>query len=295
MLVLGVVACKATLGLEASATIAGQQAQVKISYDGRDVNAERLPANERTDVKFFDAKGKSLEPGATGVGQGQKVPVPQGASYCEVSGASGATSCTGCTPPAGGGGGGGMAERHEQPDAIAVAGSGPQGLSKHVPVPVLAKWVYVFTLDADIDGRSVWGNVSGSFTLQGNPDAAQIHQQIEAILLGGHGTPVPSGVNVDTFVRILPEALGGRMFIADKTAAFTAMTMSWNDNAYATLGGGNTSMYAAPNGWQVIEILIPLKDFNITASGGSANHMDLSWTTVEDVRANEMHQGIIYF
>ena len=244
---------------------------------------EKLPDNTRADVKFFDAKGNEVTPGATGVAQGDKVPVPHGSTYCEISGASSAASCTGCTPP----GGGGMAE--------GIEGRLVQNLSTRIPAPPLQKWVYVYTLDADIDGSTLWGNVSGSFTLQGSPSATEIHSQIVGILSGGHGTAVPPGVNVDTFVRILPEKQGGRMFIADKTGAFTAMTMLWNGNPFAALGGRNALVSAAPNGWQVIEVFISTKDFNLTSGGGSSNHLDLSWTTAEDTIANEMHQGISYF
>ena len=57
-----------------------------------DTAAEMVSATP--DVKFFDAKGVEMAPGASGVAQGDKVPVPQGATYCEISGASSASTCT---------------------------------------------------------------------------------------------------------------------------------------------------------------------------------------------------------
>jgi hypothetical protein len=301
LLCLGVVACKALFSLEGHGTVLGQTGEVKITYDGRDVQAEKLPASNRADVKFFDANGRELAPGASGVAQGDRVPVPQGATHCEVSGASSANSCTGCAPPSGGGGGGGggMVAGDLAFDSPVVEPWGSARESADFepagPAPCSEKWVYVFTLDPDIDGSTVWGNVSGSFTVAGSPSAAQIHAAIAAILSGGHGTPVPGNVNVDTFVRILPEQLGGRMFIADQTEAFTSMSMSWNGSNYAALGMKPVSNYAAANGWKVIELFIPMTDFHITPGGGSVNSMDLLWTTAEDKTTNEMRQGIAYF
>ncbi|HUR28793.1 MAG TPA: hypothetical protein VM509_11445 [Planctomycetota bacterium] len=292
VLVLGVIACKSTLNLEADASIAGQHVEVKVTYDGRDVKAEKLPANKRADVKFFDAQGRSIDPGATGVGEGDRVPVPAGASYCEVSGASSASSCTGCAAQGGGGGGGGgMLDSNEPLCAQADAGA-KQSLSPNSPGAT--KWVHVFTLDPDIDSSSVWNNVAASFTLQGNPSASEIHQSIEPMLRGGHGTPVPAGVEVDTFVRMFGEALGGRMFVADVTAGFSSLSMTWNGAPYATLGDGNTRTFPAPNGWQVIEIFVPLGNFNVSPAGGSSNSVDLLWTTSEDSRPNRLTQGFTF-
>ena len=167
----------------------------------------------------------------------------------------------------------------------------PRACARHTG----AKWVYVYTLDPDVDGSTAWGNVSGSFALQGSPDADQIHKLIEAILVGGHGTPVPNGVEVDTFVRLRPDALGARLVIADRTLGFTAMSMSWNGQAYGALGGEHATLFSAPNGWQGIEVFIPMTEFHVTPGGGSSNFIDLDWSTLEDHRANEMHQAVAYF
>ncbi|HTF86852.1 MAG TPA: hypothetical protein VK843_00465 [Planctomycetota bacterium] len=300
VLVIGAFACKATMSLEAAANIAGQTGTAKISYDGRDVKADELPGDSRADVRFFDAKGKELPPGANGVGENQRVAVPPGASYCEVSGASSSTSCTGCTPPPGGGGGT-MLEGGEVLAVIAVdVGAADAWTCAQSQDPDTdstgqspGKWVYVYTLKADLDGSSVWGNVSGSFTVQGTPSADEIHGLIEEILLRGHGAPVPAGVEVDTFVRILPEPLGARLRIADETQSFSSMLMQWNGSPYADLGV-NSSSYSAANGWQVIEVFIPIADFQVNPFGGTSNSMDLEWKSFEDSFPNLMHQAVTY-
>jgi hypothetical protein len=223
-LVLGVVACKSTLSVEAHGEVMGQKGAVKIRYDGGEVKADKLPPSTRADVKFFDSDGKPVDPGATGVGQGERVAVPQGASYCEVSGASSATSCTGCTGSGGGSGGGGMLDLHEHD--LAAHARADQETRKQASASAESKWVYVFTLDPDIDSSSAWGNVAASFFLSGDLSAEQIHLAIEPILRGGHGTPVPAGIVVDTYVRMLGEKLGGRLFVADVTAGFQSLTMT---------------------------------------------------------------------
>jgi hypothetical protein len=169
------------------------------------------------------------------------------------------------------------------------------GFSQRQPVSFVEKWIKVLTLDGDFDGSTAWSNVSASFVVQGNLDAAQLAGRIAGILFSGPGTAVPSDVTVLTYVRMDPEVLGARLFVADKSQAFSAMSMTWNSVNYASLGW-NSNVYTAPHGWKVCEVFVPLTDINIAVSGSPAgNRIDLAWTTYEDgAFANELHQSAWY-
>jgi len=307
---LGMTACASTFSLEAVGSVAGASGRAKIGYDGREVRAEQLPDNARADVRFYDANGNEVpNSGANGVGQGEKVLVPAGATHCTVSGASSATSCTGCAPSGGGGGGGGgpgsggggMAELPKN-DAELAALAPPVQQQRSPAIPrhpgaansIHSKWIYVFTLDGDFDGTTAWSNVMASFEVQGGLDASQMGARIAGILTAGPGAPVPNGVTVDTYVRFSPEALGGRLVVADKTHAITQAAMDWNGSPYAS-PTSNSTMYAMQNGWKVFEVFVPQADIQFATPGsGAGNRLDLTWQTFEDATPNEVHQDSYY-
>lgn len=299
--VFGAVACAASFTLESQVEVVGQKGSIKITYDGHDVKAEKLPNNDRADVKFYDANGNEIpNAGATGVAQGDKVPVPAGATHCTVSGASHASSCTGCTPPSGGGGGGGMfdaqAECADGSDTRLSAQHPPSSGQPIVRTPysLPEKWIHVFTLDGDFDGSTAWSNVSASFEVQGDFDASQLGARIAGILSSGPGAVVPGGVTIDTYVRMSRDHLGARLVVADRTYAITSASMDWNSQHFASLSA-NSTVYSAANGWKVFEVLVPLTSINIAVPGsGAGNSIDLTWTTYEDTSVNEIHQGAYF-
>jgi hypothetical protein len=164
--------------------------------------------------------------------------------------------------------------------------SGGGHLPSQSVIRVSEKWAHVYTLNGDFDDTTAWSNVSASFTIMGNLSASRIGALISPILLHGEGTFVPPNVTVDTYARLDAEARGARLVVADKTRAFTSFAMSWND-------WPKTPTYdAAPNGWKIAEVFIPLAEVNVAVPGiGAHNRLDLTWMTSEDSVLNEIHES----
>lgn len=292
----GAAGCAALFSLEADVKFVGAGGRLRLGYDGRDLKALELPGEgHRADVKFHDKDGNEIpSSGATGVAEGDRVPVPVGATHATISGASAATTCTGCANGSGGGGGGGggAAELFSSgtgPLALDPTQGAPRqligGLAQRAPVSTMTKWAYVYTLGGDVDGSTAWSNVAASFLVRGDLDAARIQARISPILNQGPGAVIPSDVTLSSYVRMDAESLGGRIFVAGKTQALSAIAMSWNGQDKLP------SIYPAPNGWQVAEVFVPLTEIQLPTTLASAtNALRVTWTTHEDATPREFEE-----
>ncbi len=293
----GAAGCAAMFSLETDIRFAGAGGRLRLAYDGRDLKALELPGNgNRADVKFQDKDGNEIPgAGASGVAEGDRVPVPNGATHAVISGASAATTCTGCAngSGSGGGGGGGGGGAAEDSDAdLSLAAIEPQqgrqligGVTQRTPVSTTSKWAYVYTLRGDVDGSTAWSNVAASFLVRGGLDASGIHARISPILHQGPGAAIGTDVTLNSYVRMDAESLGGRIFVAGKTQALGAISLNWNGIDKPTI------IYPAPNGWQVAEAFVPMAEIELPTMFASAtNTLRVTWTVLESPTPNEFEE-----
>ncbi len=220
-----IIACAGTTSFRVGANIAGAEGTAEFHHDSS-TRKVRITngTGEAMDVSFRDANGNPVGSTSHGVASGGSVDVPAGATEVVVS-----TPAT--PPPPTGGTGGHMAEIDEDGNDR----FGGVSFDCNVLAPAIG-W------DAQTDG---WNLVS-------------------PILFAGPGTPVPTNVDVVSFVRVKREKLGARIVAAD-LGRFTNFQLDWNGvYAYADLAAGHgVNAFSVANGWGVCEAFIPLADFDL--------------------------------
>lgn len=265
VLVLAVVACEGTGSIKGETEFLGAGGSIDISWNNSSATVDRTRGDARVDIVFRDAQGNEIAgSGGQGVGPGQSVAVPSGATTMTVSGPSNSTTCTGCT------GGGGMA----QGDDFTL------DQSSDVKTPV-QKWMVLFALDADMDVNAPeYGPLSNTvasfdFLVLPATTASQLFGLIAPIVIAdmGNQPAVPSYVTVNFFSRMVPDpsGLGAGIFVADRTAEFQSFAFSLDGVTRATLGW-NSVVRTAPFGWQVIETRVNANDLIFTNGGNSGAH-----------------------
>jgi hypothetical protein len=260
-----VIACTGTTSFRVGANIAGQEGSAEFNHDSSTRKVKITNSTgEPMDVGFRDANGNPVGGTTTGVPSGGSVDVPAGATEVVVT--------TPATPPSGGTGGH-MAEIGDGNGAFAAQQVGAH--QRAVPAQLRTYRIRVAPLVADEDGSARLANVSFDCNVLA-PVAGWDAQQegwalISPILLAGPGTPVPSNVEIVSFVCAQREKLGMRIVAAD-VGHFTAFTLDWNGQfGYADLAAGHgVQSFATGNGWEVCEAFIPLADFGLptTLNGG---------------------------
>ncbi len=262
-----VIACAGTSSFKVDVAVAGQEGHAEFKRDssGHKVKITNS-TGESMDVSFRDADGKQVGSTTTGVPSGSSVDVPNGATEVVVS-----TPAT-PPPPSPSGGSGGMAEIGGN-SALALQ---QVGVQQRVAAQQLATYrIRVAPLVADEDGSARLSNVSLDCNILAPASGWDAHEHgwnlVSPILLAGPGTPVPTNVEIVSFVRVQREKLGARIVAAD-VGHFTCFTLDWNGQfGYADLAAGHgVQSFATGNGWEVCEAFIPVADFGLptTLNGG---------------------------
>lgn len=282
-----VIACAGTSSFKVDVAVAGQEGHAEFKHDssGHKVKITNS-SGEAMDVSFRDENGNQVGTTTTGVPSGSSVDVPAGATEVVVS--------TPATPPPPSGGSGGMAEIGED-GAFAAQQVGAQ--QRATPQQLRTYRIRVAPLVADEDGSARLANVSFDCNVLApvNGWDAQVDgwKLVSPILLAGPGTPVPSNVEIVTFVRAQREKLGMRIVAAD-VGHFTAFTLDWNGQfGYADLAAGHgVQSFATGNGWEVCEAFIPLADFGLptTLNGGF-----LTMANTSDAQPQQVSMSVEFF
>jgi hypothetical protein len=91
---------------------------------------------------------------------------------------------------------------------------------------------------------------------------SQAESLIDPIVSGGIGTPVPPSVEVLTFATMEAELAGGRLVVS-MPGAFEEFTLDFNNGAFhADLASSYNLTHYPVGSWDVVEMLVPLSDFN---------------------------------
>ena len=150
------------------------------------------------------------------------------------------------------------------------------GVQQRVAAQQLTTYrIRVAPLVADEDGSARLSNVSLDCNILAPVSGWDAQKDgwnlLSPILLAGPGTPVPTNVEIVSFVRVEREKLGARIVAAD-LGHFTGFTLDWNGQfGYADLAAGHgVQSFAIGSGWEVCEAFIPLADFGLptTLNGG---------------------------
>ncbi len=224
-------ACKAIWNFEAEAELVGQKGKVKLQYDGTDINVDELPGEAKVDMEFTDEDGNPIPPGASGVGEGNKVTPPPGATTVVVTGpSSNQGGCSGCSA---------MLDLGNDLDdvrvahatfdrdepVVAMAGLFSFGQPQQIqhsggqqsqrvaiqPSGFVSKWVQVETFIPDYEGDSLLGNVRfhADVIVPDTWTALDIFTNlIRPIIVNGAGYPVPNGpglsCEIEQFTKVVP-------------------------------------------------------------------------------------------
>jgi hypothetical protein len=282
-----IVACAGTTTFRVGANLAGQEGSAEFHHDseGRKVRITNS-TGEPMDVGFKDANGNPVGGTSHGVPSGGSVDVPAGATEVVVT--------TPATPPPPSGGAGGMAEIGEDG---AFAAQQP-GAHQRVAAQQLRTYrIRVAPLVVDEDGSDRFANTTFDCNVLAPASGwdAQIDgwKLVSPILFAGPGTPVPTNVDVVSFVRVQREKLGARIVAAD-LGRFTSFQLDWNGTyAYADLQAGHgVNAFTVANGWGVCEAFIPLADFDLPTN---LNGGTLTMANTGDPQAQQVSMSVEFF
>ena len=254
-----IIACAGTTSFRVGANIAGQEGSAEFHHDSS-TRKVRITngTGEAMDVSFRDANGNPVGSTSHGVASGGSVDVPAGATEVVVS--------TPATPPPPTGGTGGHMAEIDECGALAA-----QQTAAHQRVAAQQLRTYrlrVAPLVVDEDGNDRFGGVSFDCNVLapaiGWDAQTDGWNLVSPILFAGPGTPVPTNVDVVSFVRVQREKLGARIVAAD-LGRFTNFQLDWNGvYAYADLASSHgVNAFSVGNGWGVCEAFIPLADFDL--------------------------------
>lgn len=247
------------------------------------------PNVARVDVEFRDAQGNVLPgSGATGVPTGGIVSIPDGAAVVVISGASQATTCTGCLN------GGESAG----PDPASGSGRAPASLQGKVK-----RFLYGAPLKALLDPDAPeYGPLANTawyvdVYAAASKTPSQLFAMAAPFLLSAplNEPPVSGNVQVGAVARVVPNtgSQGARLFVSSVSAdPFEQFDFFLNGILYADLAT-NSTQHAPQNGWQAVEVAIPLSDFNLPG-GLFDNEFETVTKTVEASSPVDLDVRLIY-
>ncbi len=219
-----IVACEATWNFEAGVDLKELNGELEMSYDGTRIDVEETPDDTRVDIDFTDENGDVVPPGAQGVGEGDQVTPPVGATTAVITGPSSAYSCTGCSAMLWGGpcqDRVAAVESVVQGPADAAAFGVQQGIQSGGREPAVAlprhfikRWVYIMTFIPDYAGTGALGNPDAWFevTVPSVWTSTDIYENlIRTVLQAGPGYDLPNGqgisVDVSHYYRFIPHGV----------------------------------------------------------------------------------------
>ena len=117
---------------------------------------------------------------------------------------------------------------------------------------------------SDDDGEM---NLTYSFLVRAQ-NYAHAESLIAPIIAGGVGTPVPPSVKVISFSTMEAGIAGGRI-VSAQPGLFQSYTFDFNNGAFtADLNNGHNTINYQIGGWDVVEMVVPLKAFDFGFAGG---------------------------
>lgn len=193
----------------------------------------------------------------------------------------GAVSVTGtivpCPEPEGGGGAG----MSLLPPIAGTQGVGTQQRATTSPFPGSVWETFGYTIAPSANGDV---NVNFSFGIRA-ADLALAEVRRDTVLLGGIGTNTGAFFDIEFYSEVEAQLdasqapLGVWIRQADVRDTFADYSLQVNGTVVADLATSlNVGHYSAPNGWDVVESLIPTSSFDTNATFSNASRAD--WSTM---------------
>lgn len=253
-----IIACAGTSSFKVDVAVAGQEGHAEFRHDSAGHKVKITNATgEAMDVSFRDANGNQVGTTSHGVASGGSVDVPAGATEVVVT--------TPATPPPSGGSTGGKIAEIGGDAEFAAQQFSPQRAAAQ---PLTTYRIRVAPLVPDEDGTAQLANITLDCNVLAPAKGWDAQKDgwnlVAPILLAGPGTPIPSNVDIVSFVRVQREKLGARIVAAD-FGHFTDFRLTWNGAyGYADLAAGHgVTKFAPGNGWEVCETFVPIADFDL--------------------------------